>query len=67
MPLPKTTDTGSIADQNSIDSHHTQETNDFIHHFVRSDLESTCRVQQKIGSAVEYWSAVEKNAAQWKC
>ena len=44
MPLPKTTDTGSIADQNSIDSHHTQETNDFICHFVRSDSESTDRV-----------------------
>ena len=64
MPPPKTTDTGSIAEKNSIDSQHTQEMNDFICHFIRSDLENTDKVQQKIGSTVNYWTGVEKNAAQ---
>ena len=62
-PPPKTNDMNSVARWNSIDSHQTQETDNFICHFVRPDFGSTDHVWQKIRSATDHWAEVEKDAA----
>ena len=37
-----------------------------IHQLVRSDSESSERVQRKIGTEAEHWAAIEKDVAQRK-
>ena len=53
MPPPKTNNTNSIARQNSIDLCQTQETDNFIHQFVRSDSGGTICIQQKIRTTAD--------------
>ena len=66
-PPPKIHDTNSFARQNSINSHQTWETDNFICQFVKSDSGGTECVQQKIGMTADHWAAVEKDVTQWKC
>ena len=66
MPPSKTNDTNSVTRQNSIDLHQTQETDNLIYWFIRSDSGSTNHIWQKIGLTADHWGAVEKNATQQK-
>ena len=63
MPPTKTNDTNSVSRQNSINLHQTQEMDNLICHFVRSDSGSTDHVWQKIGMTADHWAAVEKDGA----
>ena len=64
-----TDDTGadSVIMQSKAASHMSGNTDNVIHHLVRSDSEVSDRVQRKIRTEAEHWAAVEKDAAQRKC
>ena len=47
--------------------HMSGNTDNVIHHLVRSDSEVSDWVRRKIGTEAEHWAAIEKDAAQWKC
>ena len=60
------TGTGNAAMRSRAASHQSGNTVNVIHQLVRSDSESSERVQRKIGTEAEHWAAIEKDAAQRK-
>ena len=65
--LTDDTRAGSVIMQSRAASHQSGNTENVIHHLVRSDSEVSDRVRRKIGTEAEHWAAIEKDAAQWKC
>ena len=64
--LTEDTGTGSAIVRSRVTSHQSGNTDNVIHQLVRSDSESSERVQRKIGTEAEHWAAIEKDAAQRK-
>ena len=58
--LTDDTGTGSAIMRSRTTSHQSGNTDNVIHQLVRSDSESSERVQRKIGTEAEHWAAVEK-------
>ena len=65
--LTDNTGAGSLIMQSRGTSHLSGNTENVIHHLVRSDSEASDRVQRKIGTEADHWAAIEKDAAQRKC
>ena len=65
--LTDDTGAGSVIMRSKAASHMSRNTDNMIHHLVRSDSEVSDWVQRKIGTEAEHWAAVEKDAAQRKC
>ena len=64
--LADDTGTGSIIKQSRPASQCSRNTENVICHLVRSDSEVSEWIRRKIRTEAEHWTAIEKDAAQWK-